>query len=72
MVKDLKRWVGRETTLTVGEKTYHGKIVTEHYFNPLKNGNHYYFQTNNGEKTIPINTKHVKFKNGGLELKLNN
>lgn len=71
MVKDLKRWLDRKTTLTIGEKVYQGRIVTEHYFNPLKNGNHYYFKTDNG-RNILISAKHIKFKDGGLVLKLDN
>lgn len=75
MVKTLRNWKNRETTLAIGSDIYRGKIVKE-YIN-LRNLSgweerriSYYFSTDSGEK-IPISAKRVRAENGGLVLKLN-
>jgi hypothetical protein len=58
MIKKWSRWLDRETTLTIGETIYEGRVINEldvprhtlsfYNLNPL-NPNCYYFETEDGE-----------------------
>ncbi len=53
MVKHLRRWIGRKTTLKIGEQTLAGKVVqyslTAGYFKHSHFNNHYAFITDEGQ-----------------------
>ena len=76
MVKSLKYWRDRKTTLQEGDKFYKGTVIVEDFFDiSPRTGEKfdrrgYFFETNNG-RYIKISAGTVKSDgNGGLVLKL--
>ncbi|MEK6898434.1 MAG: hypothetical protein AABX28_03705 [Nanoarchaeota archaeon] len=73
MVKSLKRWSGKITTLQVGDEKYVGEVVKFDYRpnlnSPFQPG--YFFQFYEGERDrIKIKSRQVVAENGGLVLKI--
>jgi len=79
MVKQLKRWVGRLTTLTIkadklgmGDIVYTGRVSNSTEKKDLKTINHYSFEAIVGA-SLPLYSKgenKVTAKEGGLVLKI--
>ncbi len=78
MVKTLKHWKERETTLTIGEQVYSGKVIFDfsqpecHYNSNNGNGQKaYYFEKKGGKRILISRETVTKGKEGGLILKVN-
>ncbi|GIU68227.1 MAG: hypothetical protein KatS3mg001_077 [Candidatus Pacearchaeota archaeon] len=73
MVKSLRRYLGKEIYLKVGEERYIGRVIKDYIsgneLNGVRGRQGYFFVTNSGKK-IKINQRSVRFEDGGLVLKL--